>query len=1238
MQGLLRKLLNLKAGEGRKASILYILGLVIATSLVWGGAIARGLFLKQVGIEWLPLMFILEALLTLPVTMVYAALVDRVSNARLLAIIFGGVGAILLAAWGLLLVNEWLVAIPYIIAVYALFYLADRLLRTLFNIHAWTFFNDYLDTRAAKRVFPILGSTSRLAGIVGGALVSLMARLVSAQNLVLAWVAVMGVGAWLSVSIPHWLAADRQPSAFQPNRRTKSPFATYWENLRGGFRFVSASTFLRVLAIGALAMTALLVLVDYQSQRIFAGAYPTAAGLVGFYGTLEMVVNLIALPVQMFLLSRLVSWLGVAQVNLFFPVGSLIIYAALSLWPSLGTAMAGQFDRDTFRTTVQGPVDNMLYNAVPVPVKGRARAFIKGLLLPLATVTIGLVLLPIQGGDLPWWVIGIGGAAALVQVIAAWLVRHRYTQALVTMLAEEDFSAYRLAGSELGPPDPATFQRLLERLRAATATEDEDFALFLARIVAEVGGREACPRLVEIAKTASARVRAGILETLLDADIADETALALSRGCLTAEDSRERRAALAILERLMGTGNPELWSLVVPLSDDPDPDTRVPAILLLARCGDFFYLAEAVRSLNELLSDPSRPHYRAAGLRVLQAMGDARMVRNLVHYVDDPDDGVRLQAAQAIEALANPGAPAWVVSLARETLGRQLEDPVEGVRLSALRTLGRVGGEGALERLIDTLADPSDLVREQAGAGLMALGDARQTIPALERVLDDEGSPEQKRLAAAVVLGQMARDRSVSAGDAQHYIRRVQDLFEATLRHVYADVRLIVALADLKSTSSPPASHSLPDLDALLPVGKRRTAVQPGLVEPRPVGLPALRLATGPGSLETRPADGACASLPAAELLCDGLRQRNERRLETALQLLSATLRNPLSTVDVIARTLREGSANSPARANALEALEALTSPRLARLVGQLLPARRQLSGQADGSEAAELVATGRQEWGLEPVGSTQALEIVLNDPDRWLAAIGIVLVSQAELCTDPSLDSAQDRQEKLFAAENVRDVWLPLWQADPDPAVQEAARHVARLCRVEPRGRMEVKTGMVETTQMAGPEALSTVEQVIFLKQIPFFAAMTVDQLRTLAGIAEEQYYDEGEIIFAEGDPGEALYVVVSGRVGIEREPKHGRVQRLETLAARQYFGERSIFDGASHETRAVALDRVHLLAIRREPLLALIRRSPDLSLSLVTVLSQRLREADSKLAARTRTKPDQVMRLYDRLTTDEE
>jgi CRP-like cAMP-binding protein/HEAT repeat protein len=1212
MQALLRKLLNLQPGEGRKLVVLYLLGFVVATSLVWGQSIGRALFLKRIGVEWLPLMFIFEALLTFLIAIVYTSFVDRVSNARLLAVIFGGVGIVLLAAWGLLFLDREGVVVPYVILVYALFYLAERVLRALFGVHVWTLYDDYLDIRSAKRLLPILGSNSRTAGILSGALLSLLTAFLPVETLVLIWIAVLALGAWLSLSVPRWLAADaNRPSGPGSEGRSRFPLKAgaaktrpalsgYWANLSGGFRFVSASAFLKLLAIGAFAMTALLALIDYQTSRILVQAYPSAERLTAFYGLLESVTNVVALPFQMLLLSRLVTWLGVAQANLIFPFGTLLVYAVLSAWPGLGTAIAGQASRDVFRTSVQSPVDNMLYNAVPPQVKGRARAFVKGLLVPLANIAIGLLLLPIrQAGSLPYWLLAIGGVMALIQVTAAFLVRRRYTQALVTMLEAEDFSAYRAAmlastGSDLGVSDPATFQRLLQQLRAS---QDEDSLLFLSRIVAQVGGRGACALLVDVAEQASPAVRAGILETIVESDIVDRAADDLGRRCLAAGEPHLRRAALAVQERLLGSANPALWDLAAPLLDDPDPETRLPAILLLVRSGDFFYLSAAVRSLNDLLDDKVHADRRVAGLRALQAIGDSRLVRSLARYIDDPDDGVRLQAAQVLEALADAHAPGWAVALAREAVKRQLADPVEGVRLSALHTLGKLGGTEALDPLLAALADPSELVRGQAEQDLALLGPVG--VPTLEGLLEAGHSSEQVALAAAAVLARMARDRILDGGEAQHHLRRAENLFEDLLRRIYTDAQLIVALDDLKPAPAPAARAGLPGLDALAAIGRRSRAAH-----------------QAPAARPSQPSNGDLAR----SLLRDGLNERNERRLEGAFRLLSATLRHPPSTVEVILHKLQDPSAGMQARVNALEALESLTTPRLTRLVGQATPTRA--------TAAADLVAAGREEWDLEPLTPPQALESILAGPDRWLAAVAIIL-------------AAQDR---LLEVDAVRSTWLPLWQADLDLAVREAACYAAR--------RLELETDMIDNTPtpalpsvdgaespgLNGGQTLSAVERALFLRQVPFFAAMTVEQLRTLAGIAVEQYHDPGQVIYDEGEPGEAIYVIVSGRVGIECEPKQGRVQRLETLAARQYFGERTIFDGAAHETRAVALDRLHLLCIRRDHLLILIRRTPDLSLSLVTVLSQRLREADAMLASRTRSKPDQVMRLYDKLTGEME
>ncbi len=162
----------------------------------------------------------------------------------------------------------------------------------------------------------------------------------------------------------------------------------------------------------------------------------------------------------------------------------------------------------------------------------------------------------------------------------------------------------------------------------------------------------------------------------------------------------------------------------------------------------------------------------------------------------------------------------------------------------------------------------------------------------------------------------------------------------------------------------------------------------------------------------------------------------------------------------------------------------------------------------------------------------------------------------------------------------------------------------------------------------------LSLIERVIFLKQVPFFKEMTIEQLRILANISEETSFGEETTILAEGDLCDSLHVVVSGRVSLQRQNRRRRsksITRIATLTSRDYFAEYSLFDNKPNDADAIALDPTSLLLVRQQPLMALIKHQPDLSLVLLRVLSQRLREANDKLAQRSTSKPKQLFDLYD-------
>jgi hypothetical protein len=195
----------------------------------------------------------------------------------------------------------------------------------------------------------------------------------------------------------------------------------------------------------------------------------------------------------------------------------------------------------------------------------------------------------------------------------------------------------------------------------------------------------------------------------------------------------------------------------------------------------------------------------------------------------------------------------------------------------------------------------------------------------------------------------------------------------------------------------------------------------------------------------------------------------------------------------------------------------------------------------------------------------------------------------------------------------------LNLCQADPDLSVRTQASHAAELANGQ---------------QAQQPGELSLVEKLILLKEVPFFQGMSIDQLKVLASVCEQEQFPQGARLFDQGDAGGTFYIVVSGRVGLEQEKRKGFIARIATVEAHSYLGETDFFDNNCRTSSAIAIQDTRTLRLRREPLMALARQHPDLSLELINVLSVRLREANQHIAELTRTHPRELHKIYDELT----
>lgn len=128
-------------------------------------------------------------------------------------------------------------------------------------------------------------------------------------------------------------------------------------------------------------------------------------------------------------------------------------------------------------------------------------------------------------------------------------------------------------------------------------------------------------------------------------------------------------------------------------------------------------------------------------------------------------------------------------------------------------------------------------------------------------------------------------------------------------------------------------------------------------------------------------------------------------------------------------------------------------------------------------------------------------------------------------------------------------------------------------------------------------------------LKRNYLFKDLPASALERIATLAIQREYAKGEVIFSQGDRGDALYGIASGRVRIGAMGAGGKEVFLSIMEPGDTFGEIAVMDGLPRTAGATALDKTRLIMIRRPDLLKLLEQEPRLGIHLMRLLCMRLR-----------------------------
>jgi CRP-like cAMP-binding protein len=144
----------------------------------------------------------------------------------------------------------------------------------------------------------------------------------------------------------------------------------------------------------------------------------------------------------------------------------------------------------------------------------------------------------------------------------------------------------------------------------------------------------------------------------------------------------------------------------------------------------------------------------------------------------------------------------------------------------------------------------------------------------------------------------------------------------------------------------------------------------------------------------------------------------------------------------------------------------------------------------------------------------------------------------------------------------------------------------------------------MSQVRPPADPAALRAV-----LESVPLFRDMTPDDLGTLAAGLRTRRYRRGEVIFHQGDPGDALHIILTGRVKISSPSDTGVEAILTTLRAGEFFGSLALLDGAPRSASATAVEATETLILPRERFRQLVNDSPEIRDHVFAELARELR-----------------------------
>ena len=399
---------------------------------------AETAFLKRYGVEYLPIVNMLNAVATFIITGFLTAFMGKLPGARLLTyvFIFCGISVTLIR-----------ILIPFgFELLYPLLFMLKSQFELLQAMLFWNICNDIFNTRQSKRLFPLLTAGGVIGLIMGSFGTPYFAKLFQMDNLLYLYLGTTLIGAAIveamGRSYPSMVFSDKEEN----KGKKKESMIQEFKNV---LPLIKDSVLIKIVLVLTFMPNVVIPIMNYQFSYAVNDQFATEAGMIQFFGYFRGGLYVISLFILLFV-GRIYGKWGLPVALMFHPFNYMIAFFAFLFRFDFISAMYARLSTNIIRTTINVPANSILIGLFPKSYRGMIRPFLRGTVVRLA-LFMGSGLILISGNFFhPKYLTLVALPFMMAWIAAPFILKAKYPKILMDLISNNLLDIKSMEQEELG--------------------------------------------------------------------------------------------------------------------------------------------------------------------------------------------------------------------------------------------------------------------------------------------------------------------------------------------------------------------------------------------------------------------------------------------------------------------------------------------------------------------------------------------------------------------------------------------------------------------------------------------------------------------------------------------------------------------------------------------------------------------------------------------------------------------